>query len=246
MTDSNYLEMTRLLDSLTKGADTLRVICQTKEVEDKDKAICTVGVKTTGCPFNCEDCITPAKAIRTTRTVATDKAKAHPDFKRKYFLLPDNEINSLVGIINGCNDWTSDKFKATVLFQKMRSFISATSDMPKGVSGMYKMARSKCLELMDLIPGVYPDIYPPKVRELMSSSAYQQAVEDGDITPPFTWNGTHIGLATFINNTVDLRGPKLDQVSGKNPRRDWTSFDGVFRIDGIPVTSKQLREAWKH
>lgn len=225
MTDSEYMEMKRLLDSLTDGADTLRVVFQTKTVEDVNKSIRTGGEITT-------------------REIATDKAKAHPDFKIRYSLLPDHDIKALVRIINECTDWTSDKFKASVMYQKMRSFISATSGMPKGISGIYKTARSKCLELMDLIPGVYPDFYPPILRDLLADPYYQQAVDDGRISPPFTWNRSIIELSVWIDNTIDLRKPIIDQVEGKE-RRNWKLVDCVFRIDGEPVTAKQLRTAIK-
>ena len=65
MTDSEYMEMKRLLDSLTDGADTLRVVFQTKTVEDVNKSIRTGGEITT-------------------REIATDEAKSHPDFKIRY------------------------------------------------------------------------------------------------------------------------------------------------------------------
>ena len=224
MTDSEFLEMSRLLDSLTKGADTLRVVFSKETVEDKELAIITGGVLTT-------------------RDVPTDKAKAHPDFKRKYYLLPDRKINALVALINGCNDWTSDKYKASALYQKMRAFLSATSNMPKGVSGIYKVARSKCLELMYLIPGIYPDLYPPKVRELLADKYYQQAVDDGRISPPFTWHGKISDLRTFIDNTIELRKPAIDQVEGKEGHRQWRIFECIFNINGEPVTAKQLRDA---
>ena len=226
MTDWEYMEMKRLLDSLTDGADTLRVVFQTKTVEDVDKAIRTGGEITT-------------------REIATDEAKSHPDFKIRYSLLPDHDIQVLVRIINECTDWTSDKFKASVVYQKMQSFISATSDMPKGISGIYKIARSKCLELMDLIPGVYRDLYPPKIRELLADRHYQQAVDDGLISPPFTWNGKLVELAFFIDKFIDLRGAKPYNVYGKDGRRDWTPFDCVFTWNGKLVTAKQLRTAIK-
>lgn len=224
MTDSEYMEMSRLLDFLTDGADTLRVVFKTHKVDDPDMAIRTGGEITT-------------------REVATDQAKAHPDFSRKMFLLPDQEIKALVRIINECTDWTSDKFKASVVYQKMRSFISATSGMPKRISGMYKDVRSKCLELMDLIPGVFRDLYPPQIRELLADQYYQQAVDDGLISPPFTWNLTIIDLAFWIDSNVFQKKPAYGQVIGG--KRNWMLFDCLFRIDGEPVTAKQLRTAIK-
>lgn len=208
MTDKEFIEMTRLLDSLIKGADTLRDLF-------------------------------PGKV--------TDDVRSNPQFKARWALLTraEKEVEDLVGLINGCEDWTSDKFQASEIYRMMRGFVSATSRMPVGISYPFKKVRSLCEKPMAIIPGKYPDLYPPKVRELMDSPYYKDKIGK-EITPPFTWNGTLIGLATFINIAVDLRGPKIYQVDGKNPRRDWTPFDGVFRIDGTPVTSKQLRDAWKH
>lgn len=226
MTDKEFIEMTRLLDSLIKGSDTLRVVFQTETVDDPDKAIRTGGEITTG-------------------EVATDKAKAHPYFGMKLFLLPDHDIKALVRIINECTDWTSDKFKASVVYQKMQSFISATSGMPKRISGIYKDVRSKCLELMDLIPGVYPDLYPKIIRDMLANPCYQQAVDDGHISPPFTWHLTIIDLAFWIDSNVFMRKPIIDQVEGKESKRNWKSLDCVFRIAGEPVTAKQLRSAIK-
>lgn len=208
MTDKEFIEMTRLFESLTKGADNLRDLF-------------------------------PGKV--------SEKVKSHPLFHARWALLEraEKEVKDLVDFINGCEDWTSDKFKASEIYRMMREFVLSTSDMPQNISWPFMYVRSFCEKPMAIIPGKYPDIYPPKVRELMDSPYYKEKIGK-EITPPFTWNGTRIGLATFINIAVDLRGPKIDQVDGKNPRRDWSPFDGVFLIDGTPVTSKQLREAWKH
>ena len=225
MTDSEFLEMSRLLDSLTKGADTLRVVFSKKTVEDKELAILTGGVLTT-------------------RDVATDDAKAHPAFKDRYFLLPDREVRDLVSLINWCKDWTSEKHKASALYQKMRAFISASSGMPKGVSGIYKIARSKCLELIDLISGIYPELYPPFVRDLLAHQDYEIAKKKGWITPPFTWNDSQKELAFWLDGTRLLTSPVYMTVN-KRTDHNWVLADCVFRIDGEPVTAKQLSNAYK-
>ena len=98
---------------------------------------------------------------------------------------------------------------------------------------------------MSIIPGRFPYIYPPIIRDLLADPYYQQAVDHGDITPPFTWNRSLKELAVWIDNTIDLRKPAIDQVEGKEGRRNWMLVDGVFRIAGEPVTAKQLRTAIK-
>ena len=256
MTDSEYMEMKRLLDSLTDGADTLRVVFSRKEIKVADRMVLSIKdekeMEVRVADALSQGITTPhlqyyqrmlEENPDATTLVSSDKAKAHPDFKIRYSLLPDHDIKALVRIINECTDWTSDKFKASVVYQKMRSFISATSNMPKGISGIYKDVRSRCLELMDLIPGVFRDLYPPQIRELLADQYYQQAVDDGLISPPFTWNLTIIDLAFWIDSNVFQKKPAYGQVIGG--KRNWMLFDCLFRIDGEPVTAKQLRTAIK-
>lgn len=208
MTDKEFIEMTRLLDSLIKGSDTLRDLF-------------------------------PGKV--------TDEVRSHPQFKARWALLTraEKEVEDLVGLINGCEDWTSDKFQASEIYRMMRGFVSATSGMPVGISYLFKKVRSLFEKPMAIIPGRFPDLYPPIIRDLLADPYYQQAVDHGDITPPFTWTHSLKELAVWIDNTIDLRKPAIDQVEGKEGRRNWMLVDGVFRIAGEPVTAKQLRTAIK-
>ena len=201
--------MSRLLDSLTKGADTLRDLF-------------------------------PGKV--------TEKVRSHPQFKVRWTLLTraENEINNLVGFINGCDDWTSDKFKSSEIFRMMFDFLSATSVMPKGISFPFQKVRSLCQERMRIIAGKSLDRHHPKIQELLDGQDYKDMVDSGDITPPFTWNGSIKELANWLDNAIDLRKPMIDQVDGKEERRDWMIVDGVFLKDGKPVTAKQLGNAIKH
>ena len=225
MTDSEFLEMSRLLDSLTKGADTLRVVFSKKTVEDK--------------------------------VVTSDKAKNHPDFKVRSILLNEaqNDVKALVGLINGCNDWTSSQYKASVLYPKMRAFISATSNMPKGISGLYSFVsatsvkyenvRKKVLERIDLIRCSFPDV-DPFIRDLLVHPDYKKAVDYGQISPPFTWNDVTIkNLAVWLDETTLLSKPETMKVNGRT-QNDWMLADCVFRFHGEPVTAEQLRNAMKH
>lgn len=206
MTDKAFIEMTRLLDSLTKGADTLRDLF-------------------------------PGKV--------TDEVRSNPQFKARWDLLTraENEVKDLVGLINGCEDWTTDKFKAGEIYRRMRAFVSATVGMPVGISGPFKKVRSSCEKPMEIIPGKYPDLYPPIIRVLLAEPFYQRAIDDGDITPPLTWNKKITDLAFWIDTNIfaKKKKPIFYQVLGS--RRNWEQFDCVFRIAGEPVTNKQLRKA---
>lgn len=217
--------MMRLLDSLIKSADTLRVVFETKAVEDEERSTRTGGQFTT-------------------RDVATKKAKEHPLFKWRWPLLDqaEKEAGNLVGLINGCEDWTSNKFTASGIYRKMREFVSATSRMPEGISGPYKRVRSLCAMPIEIIPGTFPDLYPPIIRDMLAGPYYQQAIDEGDITPPFTWNKTIIDLAFWIDRTFFTK-PDYNVV--KKDRRNWMQFDCIFCIDGEPVMAKQLRTAIK-
>lgn len=156
----------------------------------------------------------------------------------------DRDLETLASIINGCEDWTSDKFKAGEIYRRMRAFVSATVGMPVGISWPFKKVRSLCEKPMEMIPGRYPDLYPPIVRDLLAGPFYQPAIDDGRITPPFTWNRSIIDLAFWLDTNFFAR-PSPYKVEGKEARRNWMQFDCVFRIDGEPVTAKQLRTAIK-
>ena len=227
MKDSEYIEMMRLLDSLIKSADTLRVVFETKAVEDEERSTRTGGQFTT-------------------RDVTTKKAKEHPLFKWRMPLLDqaEKEAGNLVGLINGCEDWTSDKYKASGIYQKMRKFVSSTSRMP-GISGTFKKVRSLCLMPMEIIPGRFPDLYHPLVRKLLADEFYQIAIDDGRISPPFTWNESIAELKSFLDNNVVWQKPAdYNMTEKKDGNRKWEVFDCLFRKpNGDPITAKQLRDA---
>lgn len=228
MTDKEFIEMSRLLESISKVAGTLRIVFETKTVKDEEESTRTGG-------------------IFTTRVVAKDKAKEHPDFKKRYSLLPDQEIKKLVDLIKGCDDWTSDKFKASEIYRMMRGFVSATSGMPVGISGLFKDVRSLCRRPMEIIPGAYPDLYPAFVRTLLNDGEYEKAKHFGQIIPPFTWTKSINELAIWLDETLLLanRNRIIKTKNGPKCCNDWGMADCVFWHDGEPVTAKQLRTAIK-
>ncbi len=210
MTDKEFIEMTRLLDSLIKGADTLRDLF-------------------------------PGKV--------TDEVRSHPQFKARWDLLTraENEVQGLVGLINGCEDWTSDIFKASEIYRMMCGFVSATSGMPVGISYPFKKVRSLCEKPMAIIPGKYPDLYPPFIRALLADELYQKAIDHKQISPPFTWNESIKELAGWLEDTLLLANPKRIIKTKDGPKCciSWEMADCVFLKDGEPITAKQLRTANK-
>ncbi len=228
MTDKEFIEMSRLLDSLTDGADTLRVVFETETVEDKDKAIRTGGEITT-------------------RVVSTERAKAHPDYKHRRTMPFDRDLETLASIIQKCDDWTTDKFKASEIYRRMRAFVSATSGMPVGISYPFKKVRSLCEKPMAIIPGKYPDLYPPFIRALLADELYQKAIDHKQISPPFTWNESIKELAGWLEDTLLLANPKRIIKTKDGPKCciSWEMADCVFLKDGEPITAKQLRTANK-
>lgn len=211
MTDKEFIEMTRLFGSLTKGADTLRELF-------------------------------PGKV--------TDKVRSHPQFEVRWWLLDmaDNEGKDLVGLINGCDDWTSSEVKASEIYRMMREFLSATAKMPKGISGMFKRVRSLCETPTHLILGEYPGIIP-EMGKFLESESYQNAIIHKQITPPFTWNTSIKELAVVLDQSLVIASPfrilKKNDGSQSAENR-WEVVDCVFWKNGEPITAKQLANALKH
>ena len=211
MTDNEFIEMSRLLESLIKGSDTLRVLF-------------------------------PGEV--------TDKVRSHPLFKARWVLLDqaENEVKDLVGLINGCEDWTTDKFKASEIYRMMRGFVSVTSKMPVGISGLFKDVRSLCQRPMEIIPGAYPDLYPAFVRSLLNDGEYEKAKDFGQIIPPFNWTESIKALASWLDDSLLLanRNRIIKTKEGPKCCNDWQSADCIFWKDGEPVTAEQLQNAIKH
>lgn len=210
MTDKEFIEMTRLFGSLTKGADTLRELF-------------------------------PGKV--------TDKVRSHPQFKARWGLLDmaDNEVKDLVGLIKGCDDWTSSEVKASEIYRMMREFLSATAKMPKGISGMFKRVRSLCETPMFLIADKFPSVYPPAIQAIMASEPYQYAVDKKRITRPLIWNESIKELAGWLDDFALVANPRrIIKKDGLNElENNWELVDCFFWVDGEPVTAKQLGGAIK-
>ena len=93
-------------------------------------------------------------------------------------------------------------------------------------------------------PAIIPG-NPAFVKRLVNSDAYKQATNTtGDITPPNTWNGSIKDLANWLDGNGLLARPKIDNVTEKITR--WKLADGVFLIDGKPITARQLKDGFNH
>lgn len=78
---------------------------------------------------------------------------------------------------------------------------------------------------------------------LMEKTAYDNAIKNGHISKPLTWNESISDLADWLDR---------EDVIPKQPTRDgprrclWSRADGVFlKPDGTPITSRQLAQAFQ-
>ena len=241
MTHTEYIELTELLRKLAGDADLLRIVFDKVEVPIDDPGDRRIS-----------DGITK-------KTVASDQAKQHPQFKARYFLLQraNQDVVRAVKIMNDCIDgWVeSNQARADqghpvtaddrALYEAMAGFMSATEKAIKGVGRQYIPLRSRCRSWMDQATGWFPELYPELIRRILNDDHYIKAVEDGRITSRFTWNGTIKELAVWIDDNCFVSDPLAFKVSGH--RNEWSLLDCVFmKKDGTPITADQLSDNFKH
>lgn len=233
MEHSDYSELTRRLGHLARGADTLRVLFSKEVAPATDPG-------------------------GRSKPVPTDEARQHPWFSQRMILLDGTEhtVEETAGLMDRCqNGWTAsnqaradNERPATAdvrsLYQAMDGFMSATSEPTPGIARLYDILRTRCREWMDQAVTWFPDLYPEFIRKLLASDVYKEAVVNGDITPPFIWNGTIKELAIMLANSGLLSVIEDFKLTGT--RIQWSLADRVFLIKGKPVTARQLNDAFKH
>lgn len=81
-------------------------------------------------------------------------------------------------------------------------------------------------------------------HDVVEKQGYKDAVSNGDITKPFTWNSTISELADWLDRYDII--PK-DRKGDSKPRCLWHRVDGVFlnHKNGEPITAQQLKDAFK-
>lgn len=239
MRKEDYEQMKRLLDSLTKGAGTLREVFQKKEVKNEETGEITF--------------------------VPTDEAKAHPMFSLRMPLMQDKLLDELSRLMTEC-DWPSNKAQASELHSRMCSFISATPDMPKGI-GKYEEVRNKCNEWLEYMVCEYPELSPKHTQEtipdkqdkrkengatqeekeqfinaLLAHPSYQAEISkpDGLFSSPFTLKAstTITRLARWLAHEEIV--PTIDSRE-LSPRYRWSIVDGVFTKNGQLISNNQLK-----
>ena len=230
MEHSDYSFLIQAFGQITQGADTLREVF----------SVVKNNMKTTG--------------EQHTRPTPTDQAREHPDFRLRYFLLDkaDKEIEAVVRLMDKCvDDWTRTNqsradqgINITVddrqLYQAMEGFMSATETPVSGANRLFLPARKRCRAWMDQAVVWFPNLYPLHIRMMLADESYTKAVSFGQITPPFTWNGSIKGLAEWLDENI-FEIPEY-KVSGKRHR--WADFNGVFiDKDGRPISAGQLKQA---
>lgn len=134
------------------------------------------------------------------------------------------------------------------LYDAMVAFVSATDTPVDGWGVLYEETRKRCRAWMDQAVEWFPvALNPPTFhRELLAHEDYKKAVENGRITPPFTWNESLKELAEWLDDTDLLSRPKT--TSFGRTSNNWMLVDGIFQIRGKEgkVTAEQLRNAKKH
>ncbi len=127
-----------------------------------------------------------------------------------------------------------------LLYQAMERFMAATSTPVPGRGVLYARTRTRCRTWMDRFVGWFPDLYPRHIRVLLSDDQYKKAVEDGQITPRFTWNESIKALAGWLDDNIF----EIEEFKVVGKRHKWSLFDGVFLIKGQPITATQLKKAF--
>ena len=243
MTHTEYIELTELLRKLTGDADILGIVFDKVEVPIDDPGDRRIS-----------DGITK-------RTVASDQAKQHPQFKSRYFLLQraNQDVVRAVKIMNDCIDgWVeSNQARADqghpvtaddrALYEAMAGFMSATEKVIKGVGRQYIPLRSRCRSWMDLATTWFPELYPAHVLQFLQSDHYGRAVGAGVLLRPLTVaNGRIADLARLLADGFFTLKPKDFDMGNDKARNDRQMWDRVFKDgSGTSITAKQLREANK-
>ena len=138
MKHTDYIELTRAFESLTKGADTLRLLFSKVEAPADP------------------DTLEPGEPI--TRWVPTDQARQHPLFPHRWDLLnvAERTVEDTAELMDQCvDDWTHENqdradndlgptADTRGLFQAMAGFMSATEFPTRGIAGLYDKTRSRC------------------------------------------------------------------------------------------------------
>ena len=152
MKHSEYVNLSRALESLTKGSDTLRALFSKVEAP--------------------ADPATLEPGEPTTRWVPTDQARQHPLFPFRFKLLDmaTRTVEETARTMDGCWDRWTDTNQARAdqgleptadtrgLVQAMAGFMSATDTPTRGIAGLYDPTRSRCRAWMDQATTWFPDL----------------------------------------------------------------------------------------
>ena len=195
-----------------------------------------------------------------TKPVPTDQAKNDPAFRFRYIMLHNEEmaIRKALELMDGTVDgWTNENqaradnglgptADVRELYSAMSAFMDATETPVDGAGVLYGRIRNKVRAWMDQAVGWFPELYPEFIRALLTHPDYLKAVNDThQITPPFTWNETIKDLAGWLDDTGLLSRPNEMSLSDRTSN-NWMLADCVFKIDGKPISAKQLRNAMRH
>ena len=251
-----YQRLTRLLDSLTDGVDTLRAVFEKHPVE------APAGDHPGG-----QRC----------KPMPTDQARQHPEFPNRYLLLNDADqaVTESARLMDKCGDEIESDSKARhdqgmtatdeirALYDSVTRFLDATDTPIDGADTLYNKTRDRCRALVNKLVTWFPDLNPDQVppaipgdvppelsdREMMveqfrskvaETQVYKNAIGNGHIIKPWTWNDNVSELVDWLT--------RHDLINkDHNGRYMWRYADGAFLdTKGDPITKDRLTEANKN
>ena len=225
MKHTEYIELTRALESLTKGADTLRLLFSKVEAPADP------------------DTLEPGEP--TTRWVPTDQARQHPLFPHRWVMLgvAERTVEDTARLMDQCVDgWTDENqdradrgLKPTAdtrgLFQAMAGFMSATETPTRGIAGLYDKTRSRCRAWLDQANEWFPNL-----------NGNHQANGQEPHQEPGPTSTTRTGKTVTVNVDRDRLAMLFNKDFHKvKPGQQYSPFDMFYFAT---TTAKFTRKDW--
>jgi hypothetical protein len=231
MTDREYLDLTKRLDSFTESAADLRDVWSGKKKEN----IIRAGGE-----------VIQDETHHYEFIILSDGSMLMP--KELIRLNLSNAIHQTVKPMDGCDDFSSYRLAPT-LYQKMDKFVSVTSDLQEDLNKLFSPLQDRCLEIMALLkPSKKAETRADNkkkatdrfVKELMGSEAFANAKKDGWIDDQLNWTQSLDLLAAWLYKYL-LIPVTNDEF---NEEAQWFVADHVFTNNGKDVTKDMLAQAF--
>ena len=231
MTDREYLDLTKRLDSFTESAADLRDVWSGKKKEN----IIRAGGEVIQDETHHREFI-----------ILSDGSMLMP--KGLIRLNLSNAIQRTVKLMDGYDGYSSYRLAPT-LYQKMDKFVSETSDLPEDLVRLFAPLHARCREVMALLKPsqkaeTRADVKRKEiekfVKRLKESEAFAKAKKDGWIDDQLVWTqGLNLLAGWLYDNRI------IEVIwTEKIERPQWQFADGVFTHKGKKVTRTALKYAY--